>query len=133
MSKRMLVLELTCPHCQATLTDSGKLRLDGHVRETDEDGEVVLSAVFGEYTLESDLDIAEGTTMDFRCPKCDASIMLAVPCRKCGASMASLNHAAGGYIEFCSRRGCKGHALGGEGDPDEMMELMNRMFKTPYD
>jgi hypothetical protein len=47
--------------------------------------------------------------------------------------MASLNLTSGGYLEFCSRRGCKGHALGGVGDIDQMMNLMNRMFETPYD
>ena len=47
--------------------------------------------------------------------------------------MVSLNLKQGGYVEFCSRRGCKGHALGGVGDIDQMMNLMNRMFETPYD
>jgi hypothetical protein len=47
--------------------------------------------------------------------------------------MASLNIRDQGYIEFCSRRGCKGHALGGVGDIDQMMQLMNKMFETPYD
>jgi hypothetical protein len=133
MSKRMLVLELDCPHCRAKLTEKSEVRLDGHVRATDQDGEIILSAVLGDYTLKTDLDVPEGGIIDYRCPRCDASIMLPVACRKCAAPMASLDHAAGGYIEFCSRRGCKGHAFGGEGDPDQMMELMNRMFGTPYD
>ena len=34
---------------------------------------------------------------------------------------------------ICSRRSCKGHALGGVGDIDQMINLMNRMFETPYD
>ena len=38
--------------------------------------------------------------------------MLPLACKLCGAPMASLNIAKGGYLEFCSRRGCKGHALG---------------------
>ncbi len=41
--------------------------------------------------------------------------------------------ASGRVLEFCSRRGCKGHALGGVGDIDQMMSLMNKMFETPYD
>jgi hypothetical protein len=59
--------------------------------------------------------------------------MLPLACKLCGASMASLNLAGGAYIEFCSRRGCRGHALGGIGDIDQMMSLMNRMLDTPYD
>jgi hypothetical protein len=133
MSKRMLVLELACPHCRASLTDGMVVRLDGHVRETDADGEVLLSAVFGEYTVRSDLAITDGATVDFRCPTCEASLMLELACRQCGAKMVSLDLATGGYIEFCSRRGCRGHAIGGQGDPDEMMGLLNKMWKTPYD
>jgi hypothetical protein len=39
----------------------------------------------------------------------------------------------GGYIEFCSRRGCRAHGIGGVGDIDHLMGLMNRMLDTPYD
>ena len=59
--------------------------------------------------------------------------MIPQTCKVCGAPNASLDLKSGGYIEFCTRRGCKGHALGGIGDVDEMMSLMNRMFETPYD
>ena len=133
MSKQMLVMELSCPQCKATLTEGAKVHLDGKVKETDQDGEITLSAVFGDYSVETDLDIKEGMIVELRCPNCDCSIMLPITCKLCGAPMASLNIKQNGYIEFCSRRGCKGHALGGIGDIDDMMSLMNRMFETPYD
>jgi hypothetical protein len=129
----MLVMELSCPQCKATLTEGAKVHLDGKVKETDQDGEITLSAVFGDYSVETDLDIKEGMIVELRCPNCDWSIMLPITCKLCGAPMASLNIKRNGYIEFCSRRGCKGHALGGIGDIDDMMSLMNRMFETPYD
>jgi len=133
MTKHMLVLDLSCPQCGATLTQGMKVPLDAFVRDTHQDGVVYLSAVFGDYTIETDLEIKEGAIVDFRCPTCDASIMLPLPCRICGAPMASLTLSTGGYLEFCSRRGCKAHALGGVGNIDDMMSLMNRMFDTPYD
>jgi hypothetical protein len=133
MTKAMLLMELTCPYCHAMLTEGTRVILEGYVEATHQDGQVRLSAIFGDYGVESDLEIPEGTTVQFRCGQCDASVMLQVPCRLCGAPMASLNMAKGGYLEFCSRRGCKGHALGGTGDVDEMMNLMNRMLETPYD
>jgi len=133
MSKQMLVLELCCPQCNALLTDGVIVRLDGYVRETHQKGEILLSAIFGDYTVVTDLRIEEGWIMDFGCPKCEASIMILQTCKVCGAHNASLDLRSGGYIEFCSRRGCKGHALGGIGDIDEMISLMNRMFETPYD
>jgi hypothetical protein len=110
-----------------------KVRLDAHVRDTHQEGVLILSAVFGEYTLETDLEIPEGAVVELSCPRCDASLMLPVVCKICGAPMASLNLKQGGYVEFCSRKGCKAHALGGVGDIDQMMSLVNKMFETPYD
>jgi hypothetical protein len=133
MSKQMLVMALSCPQCNAVLTEGSKVCLDGNVSRTHQDGAVSLSAVFGDYSIETDLELAEGDIVEFRCPKCDASIMLQLLCKLCGAPMASLNVAKGGYLEFCSRRGCRAHALGGTGNIDDMMSLMNRMFDTPYD
>lgn len=133
MSQQLLILELCCPQCGALLTEGTKVPLDAFIRETHQQGEMRLSAIFGDYTVESELTLQEGTMVEFRCPKCDSSIMLPLACKLCGAPMASLNLQSGGYVEFCSRRGCKGHALGGVGDIDQMMRLMNRMFDTPYD
>ncbi|MGD1148267.1 MAG: hypothetical protein ABR961_10005 [Thermoanaerobaculaceae bacterium] len=133
MPKTLLLLELECPHCKRVLTKGEKVPLDAFLRDTHQDGQVALSALFGDYTIETDLKIPEGGTVEFRCPECEASLMIALPCRLCGAPMASLNLTSGGYLEFCSRRGCKGHALGGVGDIDQMINLMNRMFETPYD
>jgi predicted RNA-binding Zn-ribbon protein involved in translation (DUF1610 family) len=133
MSKQMLVLDVSCPQCGARLTDGTKVPLDAFVKDTHEEGEMRLSAVFGDYTVETELQLKEGYAVEFRCPKCEASLMLPLTCKICGAPMVSLNLVSGGYVEFCSRSGCKGHALGGVGDIDQMMNLMNRMFETPYD
>jgi len=133
MTNKLLLMELSCPSCNRVLTKGTKVLLDAFIRDTHQEGQVALSALFGDYTVETELAIPEGAIAEFRCPECDASIMLALPCRLCGAPMASLNIASGGYLEFCSRRGCKGHALGGVGNIDDMMALMNKMFETPYD
>ncbi|MFH1016591.1 MAG: hypothetical protein V1798_00235 [Pseudomonadota bacterium] len=133
MSKEMLVLDLRCPHCKAPLTTGTNVKLDAHVKDTHQDGEIFLSAIFGDYSLETELEIKNGDLVEFRCPKCDMSLLVATSCKLCRAPMASLNIKDQGYIEFCSRRGCKGHALGGVGDIDQMMQLMNKMFETPYD
>ncbi len=133
MSKHMLSMDVACPQCAAPLTDQQRIRLDARVRDTNQEGELALSAIFGDYTIETDLDLREGMIVDFSCPRCEASLLLPLACKICGAPMASLNLVRGGYIEFCSRRGCRGHALGGVGDIDQLMSLMNKMFDTPYD
>jgi hypothetical protein len=133
MSKHMLVLDLACPQCASRLTEGTRVTLNAFVKDSHREGEMHLSAIFGDYSLESELDLKEGDVVEFRCPRCDASIMLPLACKLCGAQMASLNLSVGGYVEFCSRRGCKGHALGGVGDIDQMMSMMNKMLDTPYD
>ncbi len=133
MSQHLLILEMECPACRAILTEGATVHLDAHVDEQNQDGAVFLSAVFGDHGITTDLAIREGATVEFRCPHCDASLMLRHPCTLCGAPMASINITSGGYLEFCSRRGCRGHALGGFGDVDQMMSLVNRMLKTPHD
>ena len=133
MSKQMLILEVSCPQCAAPLTVKSRIPLNAFVHETNQAGEMRLSALFGDYGVESELDVKEGQIVEFHCPHCDASLMLPLACKLCGAPMASLNLKAGGYLEFCCRAGCKGHALGGVGDIDQMMRMMNSMFETPYD
>ncbi len=133
MSKEMLIMDLCCPHCHALLTEGNRVHLDAHIKETHEDGEIFLSAIFGDYTVTTDMKIPEGAIAEFRCPKCDSSLMLPHLCSLCRAPMASLTISSGGYVEFCARKGCKGHAMGGFGDIDQMMSLMNKMFNTPHD
>jgi hypothetical protein len=103
------------------------------VRRTHQQGELSLSALFGDRSVEDDLTLQDGDVVDLSCPRCESSLMLSLPCKICGAPMASLNVAGGGTLEFCSRRGCKAHALGGTGDIDDMMSLLHRMLETPYD
>ncbi|MBD3162747.1 MAG: hypothetical protein GF346_10205 [Candidatus Eisenbacteria bacterium] len=133
MSKSLLIMDLSCPQCAERLTDGCKVRLDAYIKESGQHGVMALSAAFGDYTVVTDMDVPEGTVVEFRCPKCEAGLAIPLECKLCKAPMVSLNLAQGGYVEFCSRRGCKGHALGGIGDIDQMMNLMNRMFETPYD
>jgi hypothetical protein len=133
MSKQILRLEACCPNCNALLTQGQRVQLDAYVQQTNQDGKVYISAIFGDPSIETDLTVPDGATCEFRCPICDVSIMLQIPCRLCGAPMASLALTSGGALEFCSRRGCRGHALGGFGDVDQMMALLNTMMSTPHD
>jgi len=129
----MLLLQVCCPYCRTPLTEGNRVHLEAYVRDTNQDGKVYLSALFGDAAVDTDLEIPEGAVAEFRCHSCDQSLMLQVPCRLCGAPMASINIKSGGVLEFCSRRGCRGHALGGFGDVDQMMSLVNSMFNTPHD
>ncbi len=133
MTRHLLLLDVCCPNCHAVLTEGQKVHLDAYIKDTSQEATLYLSAVFGDYTIDCDVKIPDGAIVDLRCPRCEESLMLQVPCKLCGAPMASLNIVKGGSVEFCSRRGCKGHALGGFGDVDQMMAVVNTMFNTPHD
>ena len=133
MSNPLLLLEVYCPNCQAMLTSGETLVLGAHVVSTDQDGEVRLSALFGDSGAESDLAIADGEVVTYACPACERSLTVETPCKFCGAPLASVNLATGEAMEICGRAGCRGRVLGGYGDVDEMTDLLNRMFKIPHD
>ena len=133
MSQPLLLLEVRCPNCQAALTQGQHVVLGAHVVPTHQDGEIRLSALFGDYQAQTDLTIGDGDVLTFTCPACERSLMVDTPCKLCGGPLASVNLASGETMEFCGRKGCRGHALGGYGDVDEMTDLLNRMFKIPHD
>lgn len=133
MSKQMLRLDVRCPFCDGALTEGQRVHLQAYLKDSGQDGAFYLSAIFGDAGVETDLEMGDGAVAEFRCPVCEMSLMIQTPCRLCRAPMASLNLASGGVLEFCSRRGCRGHALGGFGDLDQMMALVNQMMNTPHD
>ncbi len=55
MSQSLLLLEVTCPNCRSVLTRGQHVPLGIHCVETGEDGEIRLSALFGDYAVETDL------------------------------------------------------------------------------
>ncbi len=133
MTKELLILETKCPRCHQELNEGTKIPLDIQIIEHSKAGVLKLSAIFGDYEIDSDIDIPEGSLVNFKCPKCEESLVIENKCELCAAPMVSLELKNGGHIDFCSRRGCKGHALGGCGDVNEMIKLMNQMLNTPFE
>jgi hypothetical protein len=115
------------------VTNGQQVVLRAHVVSTDRDGEIRLSALFGDSGVESNLAIGEGEVVTYACPSCERSLTVETPCKFCGAPLASANLPSGEAMEFCGRAGCRGRVLGGYGDVDEMTDLLNRMFKIPHD
>ena len=68
MPKTLLLLELECPHCKRVLTKGEKVPLDAFLKDTHQDGQVALSALFGDYTIETDLKIPEGGSSSSAAP-----------------------------------------------------------------
>ncbi len=118
--KRIFPLEVACPQCNHSLMDQAHL-VDGvpSIRMTvsfgQEHGWLMLSSMYGSYTVESGNEIPVGTVVNFFCPHCHAELIGAWNCTVCDAPMVPMIVRGGGIVQICSRRGCKSHMLDLEG------------------
>ncbi len=114
--KRIIHLEVICPHCSHSLMDPEhplddypSIRTEASFNGTR--GWVRLSSLYGSYTTESEHEPPVGTDVDFYCPHCRARLTTDATCPLCGSPMASMKVKGNGIVLACSQRGCKGHAL----------------------
>lgn len=115
---RDFILTVSCPRCNHSLMDPDH-PIDGSpsIRVTasseGEHGWLRLSALYGSFTVESEFGIRTDAVVDFFCPHCHAALKSASRCPLplCRAPMVSMIVRAGGIVQICSRRGCKGHML----------------------
>jgi len=114
--RRVFPVELSCPRCNHSLMDPGRL-VDGHpsIRVTlafaREHFSLHLSCLYGSYSAESDYEVPLDAVPDFFCPHCHAHLIGASDCPDCNAPMVPMIARGGGVVQICSRRGCKGHLL----------------------
>ncbi|UCF33350.1 MAG: NAD(P)H-dependent oxidoreductase subunit E [Phycisphaerales bacterium] len=114
--RRVYLLTVSCSRCNHSLMDPDH-PIDGSpsIRVTAssgrEHGWIRLSSLYGSFTVESEFGIRTDTIVDFFCPHCHAELKGASACPLCRAPMISMIVRAGGIVQICSRRGCKGHML----------------------
>jgi NADH-quinone oxidoreductase subunit E len=114
--RRIFPVAVSCPRCNHSLMDPAHPLDDApSVRVTatfdGQHGWLRLSSLYGSPTLESKHDIPVDTVVDFFCPHCHAELRGASNCPECGAPMVAMIVRAGGIVQICARRGCKGHML----------------------
>lgn len=114
------VLSVSCSRCNHSLMDrdhwidgSPSIRVTASFER--KHGWLRLSALYGSFVVEAEHELPPGAVVDFFCPHCHTDLKSASPCPLCGAAMVSLIVQAGGIIQICTRRGCKGHMLDLEG------------------
>lgn len=110
------ILNVSCSRCNHSLMDpdhfidgSPSIRVTVSFERTH--GWLRLSALYGSFTVESEYPIHMDTVVDFFCPHCHTELKGASHCPLCSAPMVSMIVRAGGIVQICSRRGCKGHML----------------------
>jgi len=117
---RHYLYDVTCARCNHSLMDT-EIPIDGApsirvaVSHGRQHGPLRLSALYGSYKIVSDIDIQPDAVVDFFCPHCHADLRGASSCAFCHAPMVTMIVRAGGILQICSRRGCRGHMLDLEG------------------
>lgn len=114
--RRIFPVSVSCPRCNHSLMDPNHpIDEVPSVRVTaafdGQHGWLRLSSLYGSPALESEHDIPVDTVVDFFCPHCHAELRGASNCPECGAPMVAMIVRAGGIVQVCARRGCKGHML----------------------
>jgi NADH-quinone oxidoreductase subunit E len=114
--QRVFPLEVSCARCNRTFMDPGQ-HVDGHpaIRVTiafgDKHGWLLLSSLYGSYTIESQYPVPVDEVVNFFCPHCHAELRGAGDCLMCGAPMVPMIVRGGGVLQICARRGCRSHRL----------------------
>ena len=109
-------IDVSCIRCNHSLMDDS-LQVDGRpairviVCGEGKQGWLRISSLYGSGTVLSEHDIAPDTVVNFFCPHCHADLAGACDCPTCNAPMVPMTVRAGGLVQICSRRGCKGGRL----------------------
>lgn len=114
--ERIFPVETSCPRCNRSLMDARRLLDDfPSIRVTvsfgSKHGWLLLSSLYGSYTVESEYEIPMDTVVNFFCPHCHTDLSSRSACSECGAPMVPMIVRGGGIVQICTRRGCKGHML----------------------
>jgi len=114
--QRIFPLEVSCARCNHSLMDPRHV-IDGYptVRVTVSFGTVhgrlLLSSLYGSYTVSSEHVIPPDIIVNMFCPHCHAEMIGGTKCTECGAPMVPMIVRGGGVVQICTRNGCKGHML----------------------
>jgi NADH:ubiquinone oxidoreductase subunit E len=114
--QRVFPLEVACSRCNHSLMNTVHL-LDGYpsikvtIASGQDHGWLLISSLYGSYTIASEHEIPLDAVVNFFCPYCHAELSGAAGCVACGAPMVPMIVRGGGMAQICSRRGCKNHML----------------------
>jgi len=114
--KHIFAIQVSCPRCNHSLMKPEHLIDDYpciHVTVSfkRQHGWLRLSSLYGSLNIESEHEIPQDTEVNFFCPHCHAELAGSSACPECSAPMILMIVQKGGVVQFCSRRGCKGHIL----------------------
>lgn len=112
--KKLVPVEVKCPHCRADLMDNQKMlnnkpSIKVKIKTKDKEGYLWLCSFYDCYEHESDFYIPPREIVKFYCPSCNAELDTEIKCESCQAPMVTFNMKSGGKVSICSRNGCDKH------------------------
>jgi NADH-quinone oxidoreductase subunit E len=114
--ERIFPIDVSCSRCNHSLMDKSRY-IDGYpsIRVTVsfnlKHGWLRLSCLYGSFSVDHEYEVPLDEMVNFFCPHCHAELRSSSLCADCGAPMVPLLVQAGGMVQICSRRGCRGHML----------------------
>ncbi len=121
--KKQILLEAVCPNCHHSLMDE-QVKIKGlpsvHLKVRSEEnikGNIYLCSAYECFEHQKDIPIKEREIVGLCCPHCRKELLTQETCQVCGAPMAELGLAGGGFIRICSRKGCFNHFLSHQSKP----------------
>lgn len=117
-------IDVSCPRCNHSLMD-GSVQLDDRptirlmTSAGARHGWWWLSALYGSAARRNEQELAPETVLRVFCPHCHAELAGAANCATCHAPLVPMLLRAGGIVQFCSRRGCRGCQLDLDGLADQ--------------
>lgn len=112
--KKLIALDVKCPHCRKSLMDSdkqlnGKPSIKLNIVTADARGVIYLCSIYECFDNESDIDLKDNEVVGFYCPSCNKELLVKEECMLCGAPMVNFVLKVGGRVTICSRNGCSNH------------------------
>lgn len=132
----MIIVNVKCPHCKKSLMSNEKLinkkpTIIVKLTYAGKKDILYLSAVYGNYNIETNLNVPKGKIAGFRCPHCNTDLKSTRKCDICNAPMISFDLKDGGQVQICSRRGCKKHIIEFE-DPAKELDAFYKSYIKAY-
>ena len=93
------------------------------IKHGDHEGDLYLDAAYGSFAHRCDMELKDGTVVEFHCPQCGVSLQEAGHiCQSCSAPLFVIQLPKGGRVEGCTRKGCFSHKL-------EVMDLSRQLLQ----
>jgi len=130
MTKQLISLKVTCPHCHQSLMDythflNAKPSVKLFIETGGKHGVINLCSTYGCYDKVSNIELVQNEIAKLFCTHCKKELPSLAKCDVCEAPIVDFSLEKGGKVHVCSRIGCKKHAVSFEDIYDTLTNFYN--------